>query len=317
MPGWSDKLPDAVSGRARALGDEGVRWMQSLDETIAALEARWAVSVERALGGGSHAFVGLASDRAGEKYILKIDLPDETQQEYMRGVRALRRAQGNGYCRLLAEAGEKRAVLLERLGERLSRSPYSPAEQMRIICRALKKTWAIPVDPEAQPGDYGNHVWFREFIPSLWEELGHPCDEGVIDTALRYLDDLEGRTDPAAYVTVHGDAHNNNMLLTPGTGEYKFIDPDGLIFEKSYDMGVLMREWPEEFAGDAAARGRERCAFLSGLSGVAEEDIWEWGFLQMTATALLLIQIGQRDLGDKMLKIAETWCRGTEAAARS
>jgi len=108
---------------------------------------------------------------------------------------------------------------------------------------------------------------------------------------------------------VHGDAHNNNMLRIPGQEGYKFIDPDGVIFEKSYDVGVIMREWPEEYAHQPLHSGWQRCRFLSRLTGVDEHDIWQWGYLQMTATALVLLDIGQTEQAQQMLHICEAWHR--------
>ncbi|MBQ8952944.1 MAG: phosphotransferase, partial [Clostridia bacterium] len=189
---------------------------------------------------------------------------------------------------------------------RLSGLP--PRTQMTIICQALRASWETPA--EELPVFPGGHGGFGKFIGEAYESLSRPCSREVIDRALEMVSALGKRTDPAAYVMVHGDAHNNNMLRVPGTDEYKFIDPDGMVFERSYDVGVLMREWPEEYAAASLAAGRDRCAFLSGLTGVPQEDIWDWGFLQMTATALILLQIGQDELGHTMLAIAEKWTEG-------
>ena len=59
-----------------------------------------------------------------------------------------------------------------------------------------------------------------------------------------------------ANIWVHGDAHNNNMLNVPGTKHYKSIDPCGHFLKKNYDVGVLMREWPEEYAPNPLEKGR-------------------------------------------------------------
>jgi streptomycin 6-kinase len=42
-------------------------------------------------------------------------------------------------------------------------------------------------------------------------------------------------------VLVHGDVHEWNALQAPGGG-FKLVDPDGLVAEPEYDLGVLMRE---------------------------------------------------------------------------
>lgn len=306
--GWSSRLPDSVRGKARAAGETGMRWLQSLDDIIRELETLWRLRVYDVLNGGSHAFIGAAAGPDGIEYILKIDLPDCPSEDFLRSAAVLRHADGQGYCRLFAADTDRRALLLERLGEPLRLSSLSPSEQMTILCSAMKDGWQPPTDELKEYCATGSAGWFREFVPEVWESLGRPCDAKIIRTVLEFVDALEKRTNPSEYVMVHGDAHNNNMLRIPGTDRYKFIDPDGLIFEKSYDVGVLMREWPDEYAPDPLKKGRERCGFLSRLTNVDSRDIWEWGFLQMTATALILLQIGQKELGDKMLGIAREWC---------
>ena len=59
---------------------------------------------------------------------------------------------------------------------------------------------------------------------------------------------------------------------------YKLIDPDGLFYEKAYDLGVLMREWAEEYEQDPVEKGKQRCETLHQLTGVPKPgQIWEWG----------------------------------------
>ena len=309
MMSWSESLSTMTRGKAQAAGEIGRRWLTELDGIIASLERDWRIEVTRALDGGSHAFVGEAVGQGGEAYVLKAELPDNPTEEFLRSAAALRLMDGKGYCRLYACDGVRRAALLERLGEPLSRSGLPPDAQMRIICAALRVGWDTPC-PGLEP-NAGGYDWFRRYIPEAYGALSAPCRREVVDQALERLCGLERRTDPSGWVMVHGDAHNNNMLRAPGADdEYKLIDPDGILFERSYDVGVLMREWPDEYAAAPLAAGRARCAFLSALTGVSEADIWDWGFLQMTATALILLQIGQAELGQTMLRIAEKWTEG-------
>ena len=304
---WRDQLPPQVSGRAQTMGNDGIQWLEKLNHLIFRLEEMWAIRVNSVLNGGSHAFIGCAADSSGKEYILKIELPDYSEEAFLQGAAMLVRADGKGYCRLYQVDASKRAVLLEKLGAPLRCSGKSAEEQMRIICSALLETWNIPLNGDEADAVQGNYGWFRSFLPSTWESEDKPCHRSVIDTALGYVNWLEARTRPQEYVWVHGDAHNNNMLHVPGAQIYKFIDPDGRFFEKSYDVGVLMREWPEEYLANPLEKGKERSRFLSELTGVPEPEIWAWGYLQMTATALILHQIGQKELAETMLKIAEAW----------
>lgn len=300
-------IPSIVVGKANAAGAAGRRWLDSLDDIVTDLERDWKLAVREVMHGGSHAFVAIA-ERNGSEFVLKIEVPDTTEEEFLNGVRALQIANGGGYAKLYAFDVDRRAMLLERLGERLSTMSFSVRRQMEIICNALMKTWNLPACDVRLPNGADSIGWFRNFISQTWEQLGHPCPEKVIQRALEYLNSREANMNPDEFVMLHGDAHNNNTLLAPGSDEFKLIDPDGIFYEKAYDLGVLMREWQDEYAEFPMERGRERCTYLSMLTGVDERAVWEWGYLQSVSTGLILLQIGGREGGMRLLRTAEAWC---------
>ena len=102
-------------------------------------------------------------------------------------------------------------------------------------------------------------------------------------------------------VLVHGDVHQWNALES-GDGRFKLVDPDGLLAEPEYDLGVLMREDPRELLdGDP----RERARRLARRYGLDAEAIWEWGAVERVSTGLLGVRIGLRPLADEMLATAD------------
>lgn len=56
-------------------------------------------------------------------------------------------------------------------------------------------------------------------------------------------------------------------------------------------------------------RGAEgaRCDFLSCLTAIAPEPIWQWVFMGRVSTGLYLMQPGWRDMSRDMLKVADAW----------
>lgn len=300
--------PPAVIARAESLGEAGKQWLRSLPQIIKQLEDDWNITVRTAMTGGTHAFVAPADGKNGEQYAVKIDIPDMSEQEYMNEIRLLRIADGEGYVRIHRVNSGLRASLQERLGERLKDKNYAIEKQIEILCSALVQTWKTPAEKPNLPNGADSVNWFRSFISESWQSLGKPCSEAVIRRAMEYLDAREARLNPEKYVLVHGDVHNNNALesLTePGT--FKLIDPDGIFYEPGYDLGVLMREWPEEYEENPIENARARCALLHRLTGADEDSIWQWGFLQTVSTSFVLLQIGQAELAEKMLGIAEKW----------
>lgn len=99
---------------------------------------------------------------------------------------------------------------------------------------------------------------------------------------------------------VHGDVHQWNAL--EADGGFKLVDPDGLLAEPEYDLGILMREDPVELlTGDP----RERARWLAHRHDLDADAIWEWGAIERVATGLLGTRIGLQPLARQMLATAD------------
>jgi len=305
------QVPASVQRKARAMGEEGVQWLAGLGGRLEALAQRWQFRPGNGLAGGSEAYVAEAHLADGTVAILKLYMPPMEGNTVMeREIDVLSIADGRGYAKLLDYDREERAVLLERLGLPLLAADYTPEKQMRIMCEALKESWDMPLPREHQLQSAAGAIgWFREFLPGAWTELARPCPERVIGAALELLHSRSASIGTAQAVLVHGDVHNGNVLQDPARPQraYKLIDPDGLVAEPAYDLGVLMREWPDEWESEPLMNGRRRCRFLAGLTGADPRAIWEWGIIQAVATGLLLLRIGEPEAGRRLLHAADVW----------
>jgi len=70
--------------------------------------------------------------------------------------------------------------------------------------------------------------------------------------------------------------------------------------EPEYDLGVIMREDPEEL-GDPM----ERAAWLASRTGLDAVAIHEWGVVERVSTGLLCTRIGLQPVGRSMLAAAD------------
>ncbi|GAA0530059.1 hypothetical protein GCM10010172_08470 [Paractinoplanes ferrugineus] len=87
-----------------------------------------------------------------------------------------------------------------------------------------------------------------------------------------------------------------------GWARFKLVDPDGLVVEPEYDLGVLMREDPVELmTGDPWERAR-RLAARTGTDPVA---VWEWGLVERVSTGLVLTVAGVQPVAGQMLAAAD------------
>jgi streptomycin 6-kinase len=139
-----------------------------------------------------------------------------------------------------------------------------------------------------------------EFILELWETLNHPCSERVIDQAVSCAENRIAHHDPERSVLVHGDVHQWNALQS--SDGFKLVDPDGLLAEAEYDLGILMREDPVELlVGDP----HERARWLARRCRLDATAIWEWGVVERVSTGLLCTQVDLQPVGMDMLATAE------------
>jgi streptomycin 6-kinase len=306
-------VPEAVRQKVATLGAEGNRWLVGLGDLIAELEQEWQITIEASLAGGSEAYVARARTQDGSQVILKVAIPEMNGNTVLANeIIALTLAGGRGYVQLLRSDLRRRALLLEPLGRTLKDLGYPTRTQIDIICAALKESWVHVSPPSRLPSGATIAQWLSQFITDLWEQLDRPCSRAAVDMALSFARDRAQAFDAESAVLVHGDAHNGNALqnLSPDSQPhvaFKLIDPDGIIAETACDLGVLMREWTDELIADPIGRGRERCAYLSRLTGADSLAIWQWGFIQSMSTGLLLLRLGQEQAGMQMLKVAEAW----------
>lgn len=304
------ELPAIVQRRAQVLGTRGHEWLANLPSDVAALADEWLVELGPVRDGGSEALVIEATMTDGTLAILKIGLPGS--ESGRREARVLEAANGRGYARLFRNDETHQAMLMERLGPQLNELELSVEQMIRSILATLAEAWKTPVPAGSFVNGAQKATDLSELISELWAALDHPCSKQVIAQALAFAERRRMAWNPANAVLAHGDGHEMNTLLVPGSDppRFKFIDPDGLWVEPAYDLGILMRGMNTPLLeGDALKLGRKRARLLSQLTGVPEQPIWEWGFIERVSTGLHLKQLGLDAASAEFIEVAERWAR--------
>ncbi len=301
------EIPEKVRRNAALIGEPGYAWLANLPQQIAELEQRWAVEVGQPVQRGSEAFVAEARTSDGRDAMVKIVIPgiDPGRQE----LHILRAANGVGYARLIRGDEVSNSMLLERLGPQLHGLRHAEGRQLKIICATLYEAWKAVPETISLPTGADKALELACAIESLWMSLGRPCPERTVERALSYAEKRRRAFDPSWSVLAHGDAHEWNTLMAPGSATgFKFVDPDGAFAERAFDLAVPMREWgnvlPE---GDIVRLGRNRCSLLAKFTGVARQPIWEWGLIQCVWNGLALHRIGLDAPASVELAIATAW----------
>lgn len=290
------EIPDVVANKAHAAG--ATRWLEGLPGLVADLERQWALTVGRPYPDATEAFVAEATRHDGTAAVLKLLVPRDggaAENE----ITVLRRADGQGCARLLRHDHERGALLLEHLGPSLHDLEVPIRHRHEILCDLARSVWR-PAPDCGLPTGAEKGRWLVDHITTSWAELDRPCSERAVEHALVCAERRITAHDDERGVLVHGDVHEWNALRA-GDG-FRLIDPDGLLAEAEYDLGVLMREDPVELLqGDPMARAR----YLATRTGLDATAIWEWGVVERVSTGLLGTRIGLQPVAGQMLTAAE------------
>ena len=169
-----------------------------------------------------------------------------------------------------------------------------------VPARCTRRPRRRPAPDSGLPTGAAKGRRLAEFISATWERLGRPCGEAAVAYALACAERRVAAHDDERAVLVHGDVHQWNALES--ADGFRLVDPDGLLAEPEYDLGVLLREDPRELLdGDP----RERARRLARRHGLDAEAIWEWGAVERVSTGLLAVKVGLQPHGDDMLAAAD------------
>ncbi|MEY2571083.1 MAG: streptomycin 6-kinase [Acidimicrobiaceae bacterium] len=289
-------VPAVVRNYAIAVGAGA--WLEGLPLLVAELERAWCITLGRSYADATEAFVAEATLVDGTPVVLKVLVP-RVGDHAVHEMTVLRLANGHGCVRLLRDDATRGALLLERLGPSVHDLALPIETRHEILCATAAQVWRPAPDCGLPTGaDKGRRL--VECITTLWEDLDHPCSERVVDHALAGAASRIAAHDDERAVLVHGDVHQWNTL--EAEGGFRLVDPDGLLAEAEYDLGVIMREDPVELlVGDAHDRAR----WLAARCRLDATAIWEWGVVERVANGLLCAEIDLQPIGREMLATAE------------
>lgn len=292
-------VPAVVRAKAQAAGAD--RWLTDLPDLVATIACEWELTIGTVFQDATEALVVAVALLDNTPAVLKLLVPrgDAAANE----ITVLRLADGEGCARLLRADESVGALLLERLGPSLHDLELPLAARLEVLTDAATRVWR-PAPDAGLPTGAEKGRWLVEHITRLWEALDHPCSERTVADALDCATRRIHAHDDERAVLVHGDVHEWNALQA--ADGFKLVDPDGLLAEAEYDLGVLMREDPVELLADGPF---QRARWLADRTGLDATAIWEWGVIERVSTGLLCTQIELQPVGRQMLRAADVVSR--------
>jgi streptomycin 6-kinase len=320
-------VPEVVRNKATAAG--AAAWLDSLPSLVAAIEEEWSCTVGATFGDATEAFVAAAELADGTRAVLKIPVPrsfDAGGQE----ITFLRLADGSGCARLLRSDDARGAFLVERLGRSVHELGLPIGQRHEILCATASRLWRPAPDCGLPTGAEKGRAKIA-FITEMWDALDRPCSARAVDVAIGCAERRIAAHDDERSLLLQGDVHEWNTLEVADEsgadgsdadgsdaggsdadgsdaggsgagGGFKLVDPDGVLAEAEYELGVLMREDPVELmTGDPADRAR----WLAWRCDLDATAIWEWGMAERVSTGLLLVQVGLQPVARQMLAAAD------------
>jgi streptomycin 6-kinase len=292
----SIELTEVVRNKALSVG--AAHWIDELPEIVASLEDDWGIDVGTQFDEGTEAFVAEAVMTDRTPAILKVLIPrGPGLADHEAAV--LRAVAGEGCPLLYRDDPERGALLIERLGPSMFRLALPYGERLPLLCDAAARIWR-PAAALGLPTGAEKATWLADFISSMWSVLDRPCAERTITHALACAQRRLDAHDDARAVLVHGDVQQWNALQTDSG--FKLVDPDGLLAEPEYDLGVILREDPDEpLAADPLATAH----WMARRCDVDPTAVFEWGVVERVSTGLLATQIELQPVGRQMLALAD------------
>jgi streptomycin 6-kinase len=265
------------------------------------MASRWSLAIGRSHDGfGMNSLVLDATMADGTAAVLKLGPPSEAEKLSLEAA-ILRLADGDGCVRLLDADDDRRALLLERLGRSMYELGVPRRQRHELLLETVNRMWR-PVEASVglQSG-LARARWTIERIERVWEQSLRACSERVLADAIGCAERRAAAHDDARAVMCHGDLHELNALQAED-GSFRLIDPEGVVAEREYDLGVLMRNAPGE--DDL----HQRADWLAASTGCDRTAIWEWGTAERVLSGLWCRVVGHQPHGDKQLADAERLC---------
>lgn len=277
------ELPEDFARRVvAAFAPDGAPWLAALPALIDACVARWGLMVGPPFPGLSYNYVAPATLPDGAPAVLKLGVPCE---ELRAEIAALRHYAGRGAARLLAADEAAGALLIERLAPGDTLAPLAArddAAATRIAAEVQARLWRTP-----PPGHRFPSVadWAAD-LAGLRRRFGGgsgPFPAELIARAEALFAELIATQ--AAPVLLHGDLHHFNIL--DAGGEWRAIDPKGLIGEPAFEAGALLRN-PIPAIGRhprLAELLARRVAIVAEVQGLDPRRIRAWALAQAVLAA--------------------------------
>ncbi len=297
----AEKLPPKFRQNVIGLyGTKGEKWLADLPQMLETICTKWSLKLEDFFPNLSFNFVAKCSDKDGEKYVLKVGVPDE-DSPLLTEKNTLEAFDGKGAVKVIKFDENLCAMLLERAidGKTLSETCGEDyVKAVEIVIQVLKKLPRNPIDKT-------HFINLEKWIDGLNRAVTEKFAPAKVTKAQEFFAALVEPLEQK--ILLHGDVHFDN-ILSAKREPFLLIDPKGLIGEIGYEIAVFLNDlagWTEHLANRKTILYKAIKRFSKEFA-VSEQNLRKWCFAFAVLSAWWMME----DFGEnceKTLALADIW----------
>ncbi len=273
-------------------GRKGEQWLQDLPEIIRQSCKKWSLKIETIFPNLSYNFVASCIDQEGEKFVLKIGVPEE-DSPIMFEKKALEAFAGKGAVKVVKFDKNLHAMLLERAIEGKTLGEVCGEDYEKAVKIAIEVMQKLP----RRPLNKNEFINLESWIEGLNKAVETNFQIEKISKAQKYFADLIEPFEKK--ILLHGDIHFDNILSAPGE-TFLVIDPKGVVGEIGYEIAVFLNDlagWTEHLENQKAILNSALESFSESFK-VSPENLRKWAFSFAILSAWWMME----DLGENQEK---------------
>ena len=265
-------LPEGCALRITAVhGSAGERWLDELPALLAAIAARWSLTLEAPFPHLSYHYVAPALDAQGNRVVVKAGVPTRS---LAREMAALRHFGGAGAVRLLNGDEEMGVMILEHVRPGTPLTSLNDDEAIiREAVRLMQRLWR-PVGPDHNFSRVA--YWADDFrrLRARFQGGTGPFPPPLVERAERVF--RQAAREDNVSILLHGDMHPRNILAAERE-PWLAIDPKGVVGDPLYDVACLLNAVPPMPDKRVVRRmTARRVDLLAELLAVPRDRILRW-----------------------------------------
>lgn len=266
---------------------EGQAWLRALPRQLAQLQDKLHITLTSPFNSLTYHYVVGAQTQDGQAVVLKCGVPNP---ELRLEINALQFYEGQSSVRLIDSDADEGWMLMERIcpGDVLT-SIKDDDKRTRIAVEVMQRFW-----PSIQPHLH-SFISIAAWLDGLKQFKAAYCEFLLSQRQINYAIDAASDllTSQGEPVLLHGDLHHDNILKAERL-PWLAIDPKGVIGEREYEYGALLRH-PQPFIfnhDNPKALCKRRIDIITEMTGLYRQRLLLWAFVQAVLSVWWMIEDG-------------------------